>query len=343
MIFRIQGALFRDDLGELPELLAIVRLGFRNRHRVYLDPPGHPLDGWLNSRPKGEAAWVRAAFECSLRSQPATERVEVRVVEGATRWTENPPELCIADAYRLAHMPLRLLLEDFDDDADFIRWAGRALEGPHWIRVFRSLERGWAEVEHGGGNTSMRRKVEVLDNFHARRTWVMFDHDGLVPGDANRSGDSRRLLECCDAQGVRRHPLHRRSVENYLPPVLLERWALDQFRRAESERVTPLDLLVRRQGAVEAFKRLTPAQRRHYYFREGLGKDATRDGSLPAPFTTLAWEDQAALACGFDSLDNDGITRLFGDPRAVVKARVLREDGSDGEVSAILESIVEAL
>lgn len=34
----------------------------------------------------------------------------------------------------------------------------------------------------------------------------MFDHDGLVPGDANRSGDSRRLLDCCDARHVRRHP-----------------------------------------------------------------------------------------------------------------------------------------
>lgn len=343
MIFRIQGTLFRDDLGELPELLAVVRLGFRRRHRVYLDPPGYSLDGWLNSRPLAEAAWVRAAFDFSLRSQPATERVEVRVAEGTTRWSAEPPELCVADAHRLAHMPLRLLIEDFEDDAHFIRWVGHALEGAHWLRLNEALAHGWAEVEHGGGNTSMCRKVDALDLFQVRRTWVMFDHDGLTPGDSNRSNNSRLLRERCDARTVRRHPLMRRSIENYLPVVLLEHWAKDHFKSEDEASFTRPEVQERRQGAVDAFKRLLPAQRRHYYFREGLRKDAARGGSLPAPFANLPWEDQVALACGFDAHDGAGITRLFGDPRARVQPRVLREDGSYGEAAAILKSIVEAL
>jgi hypothetical protein len=350
MIFIVPSTLFRDDLKALPELLSIVRLAFHGRHRVLVEPSwrdepsAHPLHAWLRTRGAPEARWIRDAFDAALRSAPAPERVAVRLTDaGTSTWTPPKPTLTIADAFALAHAPLHLLLEDFEDDASLLFWGGRALQSPSWTHIEKAWRNGWLEVEHGGGNTSMRRRVEALDPGRALRTWVMFDHDGLQPGDGDRSPQAKRLAESCARQDIKPHGLARRSIENYLPPELLDRWAKDHFKDENDSSFTPEERLVRRRALVDAFQRLTVDQRRHYYLREGLQKDASRTLGLSPVFSMIPWEDQAALACGFDAHDRDGISRLFGHPRAQVKAGVLKDDGSAGEMRVILDSIVARL
>jgi hypothetical protein len=350
VIFIVPSTLFRDDLEGLPELLSVVRLAFHGRHRVLVEPSWraepspHPLHAWLRGRAAIEARWIREAFDAALRSSPPPERVAVRLAAGATSsWARPTPTLTVADACSLAHAPLHLLLEDFEDDASLLFWAGRALENPSWARIEKARRHGWQEVEHGGGNGSMRRRVDALDASRALRTWVMFDHDGLQPGDDNRSPQAKRLAESCARRGIEPRWLARRSIENYLPPELLDRWAKDHFKGEDDGRFTSEEKLARRRALVDAFQRLTADQRRHYYLREGLRKDANREVGLPSVFSMIPWEDQAALACGFDEYDREGVSRLFGHPRAQVKAGVLKDDGSAGELRTILDSIVARL
>ncbi len=350
VIFIVPAALLRDDLPELPELLSIVRLGFHGRHRVLTDPAwraepsAHPLHSWLRTRAAPEARWLREAFDAALRSSPPPERVAVRLTDGATSsWATSPPTLTVADAFTLAHAPLHLLLEDFEDDASLLFWAGRALESPSWARIERARRSGWLEVEHAGGNGSMQRRVDSLDVGRALRSWAMFDHDGLQPGDDNRSSQAKRLAESCVRKGIEQHGLARRSIENYLPIDLLDRWANDHFKDETEGSATRPETLTRRRALVDAFRRMTREQRRHYYMREGLRKDATRDVGLDPVFSMIPWEDQAELACGFDQYDRRGVSRLFGHPRAQVRAGVLTADGSASELRAILDSIVARL
>lgn len=350
VIFIVPAALLRDDLAELPELLSIVRLGFHGRHRVLIDPAwraepsAHPLHSWLRTRAAPEARWLREAFDAALRSAPTPERVAVRVSDVATsRWATSTPTLTVADAFALAHAPLHLLLEDFEDDASLLFWAGRALQSPSWTRIEMARRNGWLEVEHGGGNGSMQRRVDSLDAGRALRTWVMFDHDGLQPGDDNRSSQAKRLAESCARKGIKPHGLARRSIENYLPTELLDRWARDHFKDETEGSATRTETLARRRALVDAFQRLTNEQRRHYYLREGLRKDATRNVGLTPVFSMISSEDQAELACGFDQYDRGGVSRLFADPRAQVKPGVLNDDGSAGELRVILDSIVARL
>jgi hypothetical protein len=181
----------------------------------------------------------------------------------------------------------------------------------------------------------------------AQRTWVMFDHDGVEPGDDKRGPTPLKLVEHTATRDVGAHCLARRSIENYLPLVLLRRWAKGDFD--DPNRLIPQEERERRHVLVGAFARLKPTRQHHYYFREGLRKDARRDGTLPPVWAPTEVDDQIkvddlwALACGFDALDRDGITRLFGHPGARVKASVLRDDGSHDEAKAILRSIAEAL
>lgn len=323
--------------------------------------PGPEFQSWRARRPQSEQHWIAQAVDGVLRGGDPIEKTRLRVTTApVSRWKSSPPELSLRDAAELAQAPLRLVLEDFEDDACFLHWIGRAFGDAIWHRIDKAMKRGWIEVVHGGGNGSMLRLVDALDgtrtdlpwgmsdgNNHLKaglrpeRTWVMFDHDGLTPGPGQRGATAARLVARCAERGVAHHGLERRSIENYLPLELLRRWAKGYFDA--SDRFTTPELTERRRLLVEAFERLKPAQQRHYYVRDGLQKDARRDGSLPEVWASLSLENQAALACGFDACDRDGITRLLRHAHAQVHARVLRQDGSDGEARAILRAIAEAM
>lgn len=362
MLFLLADDVFARDGDDLLDLLRVLRLAFDGRHRVHLERSGQGFRGWITRRTSAERAWIEQALDASARDlssgSPRCAKVLGVVL---SRWDLDVPELNVGDAARLASAPLRLLLEDFADDGHFLAWIGKALDNSAWSRVRDAMMRGWIVVAHGGGNSSMLRLLRALapdasprpwgledargairPDHHPCRHWVMFDHDGTEPGDDRRGATAAKLAETCRSLRVRHHALRRRSIENYLPGPLLLRWSTGNFEDAAT-RVRP-DVIESRRRLCDAFSRLSKDQQRHYYFREGLSKDADKELGVPAAaFASLSCADQWALACGFNRFDGAGITRLFSDPGATPRAQALREDGSYNEAVEILQSIAEAL
>lgn len=359
MKFLLGSELFVPEDDGRHELVTILRCAFEGRHRVSVDTDAAPVKRWLDRCLPHERAWIDEAVVNSARDFDGGGAFTVRVSSThIASGSSVPLRLRLREAAALALAPLRLLLEDFEDDAHFLYWIGTALDNAAWRHVDKAMRNGWIAIEHGGGNTSMLRLLRALEpgraprwgfttpagvlraDRHPKRLWVMFDHDGTQPGDAARSANAQRLAEACTRFNVRHHPLRRRSIENYLPLTILNRWRSGDF---EDDHVA-LNAMAReqRRRLYDAFAALSVDQRRHYYLRDGLRKDA-REGELPATFASLALEAQGALACGFDALDKRSITRLFSDGRARVGAGALRVDGSHDEAVAILQSIVEAL
>lgn len=362
MLSHLADDIFEHDGDDYLDLLSVLRHAFEGRHRVHLERSLPGFRGWIRRRTNAEQAWIELALDASMRDLTSGSPHRARVlVTPASRWDLAVPELNTLDAAKLAAAPLRLLLEDFSDDGHFLAWIGKALGNAAWTRVRDSMLRGWVVVAHGGGNSSMRRLLCALapdasprpwgladgrgvirPDHHLCRHWVMFDHDGTAPGDDHRGANAARLAETCQGLGVRHHALQRRSIENYLTGPLLQRWSTGSFEDAGTH-LRP-DVLQSRQQLCRAFSRLTKSQQGHYYFREGLRKDADKDlGAPAAAFASLSCVDQWALACGFDAYDRRGITRLFSDPRAAVSRQALLNDGSYSEAAKILQSIVEAL
>jgi len=87
----------------------------------------------------------------------------------------------------------------------------------------------------------------------------------VEPGDDKRGSTPQKLVEHTVKRGVRAHGLARRSIENYLPLVLLRRWATGDFD--DPNRLIPPEERERRHVLVGAFARLKPTRQRHYYFR----------------------------------------------------------------------------
>ena len=362
MLFLLADDVFAQDGDDLLDLLRVLRLAFEGRLRIHIGRAGQGFRSWITRRTDAERAWIELALDASARDLPSGSPCCAKVLgAAASRWDLDVPELSVGDAARLASAPLRLLLEDFADDGHFLAWIGKALGNSAWSKVRDAMRRGWIVVTHGGGNSSMLRLLRALGpdasprpwgledarggirpDHHPCRHWVMFDHDGTEPGDDRRGATAAKLAETCRTLRVRHHPLRRRSIENYLPSVLLQRWSTGTFEEP-ARRVAP-DVLQCRQRLCDAFSRLSKDQQRHYYFREGLRKDADREtGAIDAAFASIPCADQWALACGFDAYDKRGVTRLFSDPRAAASAPALREDGSYNEAVEILQGIAEAL
>lgn len=183
MIFILARELFGDD-SRARELLSILWLGSSARHVVLVEVGQH-YDAWLERRTASERAWVSEAVTDALRRHAHPEKVCVKVVTAAhSNWRATPPELSPDDAVVLAHAPLRLVLEDFEDDAQFICWIGRAVDDPNWRRIDHAMRHGWIEVVHGGGNGSMLRLVRALDDEGSALPWGMLDARGAhrAPG-----------------------------------------------------------------------------------------------------------------------------------------------------------------
>lgn len=361
MLFHLADDIFAHDGDELHDLLSLLRHAFDGRHRVHVEPSGARFRAWLQRRSDAERAWVTQALDASMRNLTSGSPRRARVLPtDASRWDEEVLDLSVRDAARLASAPLRLLLEDFEDDGHFLAWVGKALGNSMWSTVREAMLHGWIVVAHGGGNSSMLRLLRALKpdasprpwgladargvirpDHQLCRHWVMFDHDGTEPGDSHRGANAEKLATTCRDLRVRHHALGRRSIENYLPEPLLQRWSRGDFDAPGIQRRD--ELLAQRQRLCDAYSRLSKDQQRHYHLREGLRKDSVSETGVPAAFTSISDEDRGVLARGFDGCDRHGITRLFSDPSAAVSTRTLRNDGSHREAAQIIQSIVEAL
>jgi hypothetical protein len=250
----------------------------------------------------------------------------------------STPTLDVRTALRLLRTPLRLLLEDKFNDGAFVR---KMMPPERQARLHEAIQKGWIEMEHGGGIDRMRaRALEVAeDPVASARMWVMSDNDGRKR--SNPSSSAKKLGEACamalGAWPVAYHRLERRSIENYLPGGALASMAHRLGQRQNDDERRDYGKLVR------AFMQLTEEQKHFYNMKSGLLGDVADakkrrayrdkgheidDVDLPEIFRGLSREVKADLRIGFGA----DVASMFHDEAGVAvvtEAALAQEVGRD--------------
>ena len=323
MIVLVDDGVFASRRNDSLDLLALLRLGFEGRHLVQTRPSWEPgtklaVNRWLADqspevREQAELA-LSSGLEEAVRFPPA---LTVSVVDGTTpQW--NPPRLPLDMALRVLERPLKLLVEDAENDAAFLRTA--ALE--HWRTALdRSFADGWIEVEHGGGIPRMLPRLKGRPTSELLRLWVLFDSDAREPD--RPSAQSEELRDLCEDQAVAHHQLRRRAAENYLPLPALAAWA----------KIGPRSKRKELQATYLAFKEMKATLRHHYHMRGGFAKD--EEEGIPALFDDFSRRPE--LRHGFGR----NVRELFKQEHFRFQEEWLRRDGQQEEASRIVQSILQ--
>lgn len=277
----------------LTEMLVMVKL--HEQHAVLAAPTA--MLQWCDQHLRLFSDYFRTRLAAA---QPRAKGLNIRISpNGANSVTGPPPWDLNAEAARdIVGRPLRLFLENDESDLRFV--ASTVPSFSMW------RDRGWVEPVMGGGSP-MKAKIEAAsaDSLERWRTFFMFDSDRLhpdelVPGWTPPGGDGcqgHQFESACAAMPRERwHRLERRSIENYLPPVLLQT-------------VKPATTASLTSTAVGGMAR-------HYNMKRGLAGDGVSPAN-PAKIVRAArnkgfWlslppSDVAALETGF----GDGIANEF--------------------------------
>lgn len=203
----------------LIELLILVK---RHESHSVLAAPRMMLP-WLEGHLRPFADYFKARLAAA---QPRTNAVRISVSPtGAASPDGAPPWTLSAGATSdVINRPLRLVLENDDSDRRFL--TSTVPSFPAWCA------RGWVETVMGGGAAMGATITTAGADVVARwRTFFVFDSDRLHPNEfANGwvppGGDGcqghRFEVLCAAIPRERWHCLERRSIENYLPPSVLQ-------------------------------------------------------------------------------------------------------------------------
>lgn len=330
----IHDAVFAPAAANAEDLVELVLFARRGLHRlVVLDEPSPYFDAWLTATHQTEH-W-RAVSGNSARAgaqNPLVHAIEVDVV-GSNDTRPMAPRVDVHTAVRILRQPLRILIENGINDANFLR-ALASLDG-RCATLKKLEEEGSLEFEHGGGLPDMCVQMAAkVRNPHDRlRRMVIFDSDALAPG--RPSDKANELSSLCVRNRVGHHQLARRAAENYLPPPCIGEWGARQSE------------VTKRQA--RRWCNLTPTQRHHFHMREGLAKDEEnpmqgyldrrRDLTTGVDiFAGLADETRAVLRQGFAR----ALRPLFDGDRPEWE-RWMREDGQTDEVRALFRELFSRL
>jgi len=159
-------------------------------------------------------------------AQPRSKALNLTISpDGMSEVIADPPwRLTAKAAYTIVEAPLRLILENDRSDHAF---ANATIPGFHnWCsKQHLSVEMG------GGGAMGTKIKDAADDHVKRWRTFFMFDSDRLHPSEFAQGwkpprgdGCQGHVFEnvCANLPRDRWHGLQRRSIENYLPPPLLQ-------------------------------------------------------------------------------------------------------------------------
>lgn len=330
MIFIIDDAVFSSPRAERLQLLSLFQLGFEGWHRVQTRPAFDPqaelsVNRWLAAQDLTTREEVELALELGLEADvhgsPSEITVEVGNVAKAS-WDSSVPRLPLAEALKLARRPLRLLVENRENDGAFLRMVAPR---PWREHLLRAMEKGWLELEHGGGLPGMSGRVNGITRIDdGIRLWVLFDSDARLPDHPSRL--SEVLRETCESKSVVHHRLRRRASENYFPLQAIAAWV--ELRPGN---VRPA--LRRKHLALAAME---PERRHHYSMREGFGKKPL-EGRL-AEFWSK-WATHPDLREGF----GEEIRSLFHQKEFPVLEEWLRKDGQQVETIPMIQSIFRRL
>jgi hypothetical protein len=303
-------------------LLSVFHLAYEGWHRVQIDPPHQAFHGWLERQDEITRSEVELAVEIGeerdvLEIPPD---LSIRIGDvGAPDWAADPPRLPLKEALRLLSKPLRLVVENRHNDGAFLRAVGLL---PWRRRLQQALDKGWIEVEHGGGSDT-RTRLQAADREEALRLWALFDSDAREPG--RPSPVSEALSETCRRKGISHHRLARRAIENYLPVKALQAWAHGSAG----------NLRASRRRTADAFASMAPGQRHHYNMKHGFQGD--QKSTIPPLYATF--KDHRDLQQGFGR----DIASLFQQQLFAIREEWLVKDGQQPETVSMLQSILRRL
>lgn len=295
----VSGDVLDDAASEVWELHELLGFACRDRHAVFFDPPS-ALEKCLatfeqSSRIIYERAISLAARKAStFPADVATIRIEVTM---SSRWEDPLAVLPLREALAVLREPLGILLENADNDWNFLRGIMRRSERE---RMQRAVDEGWAAPLHGGGDT-LQKQLEARLEVPRKglRTFVMFDSDRLHPDElANtwtpvRPGHRPAACKAFEWEKLTRSKLpfrywmlQRRFIESYIPKSELSKGASDK---------TP-------SGAVDAFYRMSRDARWYFNMKNGFDGDSKRhdkDRCLELYKLIIATPDHDLLKKGF--------------------------------------------
>jgi len=273
---------------ELHELMAHV---YRRRHAVIGN-----FEPWFATLDSQTASSYRTAMAYSLRGSithigsVATVHIKLNT-NGA--WNDPRAELSLSDGLRLLQEPLGIIVENAENDWNFLR---KVVTQVAREALDRALDNGWITILHGGG-------ADMVSNILSRaavrhrilRTFAMFDSDRHHPDELAAGWQPEGQVTCQGyiTEGVARENLgsrywrlERRYIESYLPKAELA------AHEAVNGNVPP--------GATNAFFRMPHQSRWYYNMKKGF--DSTTNGAQARQrdlYVSVAEQDRVLLAKGF--------------------------------------------
>lgn len=242
-------------------------------------------------------------------------------------------------ADKLAHVPLKILVEDREADGVLLQILVEELGSPElrslWKRGQTITPRA-IEIENAGGINAMPHRVnravsDATVEGRPVRFFVLCDSDVRWPGDSGPSHVSiAKLRQACADTLIPLHVLQKRSAENYIPDAVIE-----------AVRDAPQNT-----GNIHRFKALlqrTPVQRDHFPVKDGLS-DEERAVALAAGLYDPSEEpDLHLLKERLFPKRPRPLLLLSSERRAEFTGHGLRTRDCNGEIDILLDAIAKEL
>lgn len=243
------------------------------------------------------------------------------VTDEAPSVSERVVRCAPAEARRLATNALRVILENATSDGGFVRSLAATFAA---TTVTTAIERGWLVFDQAGGSGEFVKRATALlaQAIPAARLLCLMDSDRLVPGPLPVKVEARR--SDLAGLGVDSFVLHKREVENYLPPSAVDR--------------------DRRRSVYVSWLTLTPAQRDHFDMKHGFAIAPTTGEVIVPPgqeslFANVSGWHRERLVGGFGK----AVGEAFDGTRFDVAELEAGCETKPGELRSLVEWLEAAL
>jgi hypothetical protein len=256
------------------------------RGRCYIDtlnPDATLSNPWLGQASMHQKQQWQTVTDWSAKDG-AIFRLRTLIADILPNPAARPARITLADAIELVDRGVSLWLENGRNDRRFFL----AMMPIEQRKMYIYLEaKRIIRFENGGGLGELRKALEEFAARGAldpRADRLLFDSDAEVPG--HRSKDATAMVDFCERAKLEYLCLSRRAIENYIPRSALWAWAKSNGRKAHLERTPKL----------EAFKRMSDAQQRHFHMKSGW--QVSPSAAVSTFYASVPAADHAILANG---------------------------------------------
>lgn len=287
--------------GEGPKLHELFKFACDGRHVVFFSSSLY-LESWFAQLPPLERENYEDVINLSERVANIFPEDQVTVsvtLDGNPCWNYPAVELPIDDALKLLRKPLKIILENKENDWNFLLGimtkSERDLVDPF-------VEKEWIEPMHGGGDTIKKEIKRILnDNYERLRTFIVFDSDRRHPDELLNDWKPEKERDCAgfgyeklvrSESSIGYWMLKRRFIESYIPKDRLE-----NIKSGNVPRET-----------IDAFFRLSKRGQWYYNMKHGFSRDCLKGGFVRSKdlYDDVTEEDIDALSKGMhESLAKD--------------------------------------